>query len=67
MAAQKRQHNGSTGPSGGIGPGRRGLVPENPLPIWKAFVQVLILLGIPIGLLLVARTILRVYFPELGY
>ncbi len=43
------------------------LVPTDPLPGWLAAVQVLILLGIPITLLLVARLILHHFFPELGY
>jgi hypothetical protein len=29
--------------------------------------QVLLLLGVPIALLLIARPILRTFFPELGY
>jgi len=32
-----------------------------------AFVQTLILLGLPIGLLLFARVILHKFFPGLGY
>jgi hypothetical protein len=47
--------------------GRAGLIPANPLPVTTALVQVLILLGIPIALLVIARFILRRYFPELGY
>lgn len=47
--------------------GRPGLVPADPLPVWKALVQVLVLLAIPITLLLVARIVLRRFFPELGY
>ncbi len=46
---------------------RRSLEPADPLPAWKAVVQVAILLGIPLTLLLIARVILTVYFPELGY
>jgi ACR3 family arsenite efflux pump ArsB len=56
---------------GGGGPaqpvGRPGLIPAESLPVWKALVQVFILLGIPIALLVIARFILRRYFPELGY
>lgn len=48
--------------------GRRSLTPSGPpLTAWKAAVQVAVLLGIPITLLLIARIILRVYFPHLGY
>ena len=47
--------------------GRPSLVPSDPLPGWLAAVQVLILLGIPVTLLLVARLILHHYFPQLGY
>jgi hypothetical protein len=43
------------------------LVPTDPLPGWLAAVQVLILLGVPITLLLVARLVLHHYFPQLGY
>ena len=49
------------------GSGRPGLIPADPLPGWKALLQVLLLLGIPITLLLLARVILRRFFPELGY
>jgi len=56
---------------GGGGPvqplGRPSLIPADPLPVWKALVQVGILLGVPIALLVIARFILRRYFPELGY
>jgi hypothetical protein len=44
-----------------------GLVPSDPLPGWLAAVQVLILLGIPITLLLLARLVLHRFFPQLGY
>lgn len=47
--------------------GRPSLVPENPLPGWKALLQALFLLGMPIALLWLTRAILRAYFPELGY
>jgi hypothetical protein len=42
-------------------------VPSESLPVWKAVIQVLILLGIPITLLFAARVVLSVYFPHLGY
>lgn len=47
--------------------GRPSLVPADPLPGWKAMLQALFLLGVPIALLWITRAILRVFFPELGY
>ena len=47
--------------------GRARLVPENPLPPRVALLQVLILLGLPLGLLLLAKLVLRSFFPHLGY
>jgi hypothetical protein len=47
--------------------GRQGLVPAEPLSLRTALLQVAILLGIPLFLLVVARVILRTFFPELGY
>ncbi|HYV85521.1 MAG TPA: hypothetical protein VFB49_06400 [Patescibacteria group bacterium] len=53
---------------GGQGPaGRPPLEPADPLSGTTAFVQTLILLGLPIGLLLFARVILHKFFPGLGY
>jgi len=49
------------------GPGRIPLHPADPLPGWKALMQAAILLGLPLTLLLVARLILRKFFPSLGY
>ena len=37
------------------------------MPVWLALVQVAVLLGIPMAILLIAKPILRHYFPELGY
>ena len=54
-------------PPGSNPGGRPSLIPADPLPGWKALVQTALLLGIPIGLLLLAKVILRTYFPELGY
>jgi len=48
-------------------PQRPGLIPPDRLPGWLALVQIAILLGIPITLLLLARVVLRTWFPELGY
>ena len=47
--------------------GRPSLVPDDPLPGWKALLQALFLLGVPISLLWLTKAILRVYLPELGY
>lgn len=57
--------NGTTGP--GPGAGRPGLVPANPLPVRKALLQVLVLLGIPLALLIIGKVLIRAWFPELGY
>jgi hypothetical protein len=46
---------------------RPGLLPADPLPGWKALVQATVLLGIPLTLLLLAKLILRKFFPSLGY
>ena len=53
--------------SAGAGAGRPSLEPTEPLPLATAFIQVVVLLGVPIGLLLFAKVILRTFFPELGY
>ncbi|HEV8701616.1 MAG TPA: hypothetical protein VGV60_10140 [Candidatus Polarisedimenticolia bacterium] len=47
--------------------GRPGLEPADPLPGWKAIVQSLMLIGIPLALLLIAKFVLKTYYPELGY
>ena len=55
-------------PPGSPLPGARpGLVPADPLPLSTALLQVLLLLGVPVALLLLARPILRTFFPDLGY
>ncbi len=43
------------------------LIPANPLSPRVAFIQVALLVGIPLVLLLLARFILRQFFPSLGY
>lgn len=58
---------GAPPPGRAMPPGRPGLIPTDPLPGWKALVQAVFLLGIPLGLLLVAKVVLRTFFPELGY
>jgi hypothetical protein len=47
--------------------GRPSLIPDNPLPVSRALIQALVLLGVPILLLLVGKILLRRFFPELGY
>jgi hypothetical protein len=42
-------------------------VPANPLPLWRALVQVACLLGIPLALLVLAKLVVRRFFPDLGY
>ncbi len=54
------------GGRGGPGGGPR-LTPEVPLSGWLAFVQVAVLLGLPIGLLILVKIILKLFFPDLGY
>jgi hypothetical protein len=43
------------------------LIPANPLSPRLAFIQVALLVGVPLALLLLARLILRKFFPTLGY
>lgn len=62
MPPQRGTRSAGTGPTG-----RPGLVPAEPMPVWKALVQVAVLLGIPLTLLVLAKLVLRHYFPELGY
>ena len=54
------------GGRGGPGGGPR-LIPEVPLSGWIAFLQVAVLLGLPISLLILVKIILRLFFPDLGY
>ena len=42
-------------------------MPADPLPGWKAAVQALLLVGIPLVLLFAAKVVLKKLFPELGY
>ena len=65
--AEAKRRQGATPPGQTAHAGRPGLIPTDPLPGWKALVQAALLLGIPITLLLVAKVILRTYFPSLGY
>ncbi len=43
------------------------LIPAHPLSGREALVQLLVLIGIPLALLLLARYVLRALFPSLGY
>jgi hypothetical protein len=78
MARQNQPSGGAPPPGRGMTPGPRppgspqpgarpGLIPAIPLRLSTALLQVLLLLGVPIALLLLARPILRTFFPELGY
>ena len=67
MATTDRQE-GATHDRGRPTPGsRRSLSPANPMSGWLALFQILLLLGIPIMLLLLARLVLQKFFPALGY
>ena len=67
MSNGDRWQKGTRPPGQTAAPARRSLEPTDSLPAWKAVVQVAILLGIPIVLLLIARILLRAFFPHLGY
>ena len=43
------------------------LIPANPLSPRVALIQIALLVGIPLLLLLLARFVLRQFFPSLGY
>jgi len=66
-ANDRRPQRGIQAP-GAVQPvARPTLIPADRLPGWKAIAQALILLGVPIALLLIAKVILRTFFPQLGY
>jgi hypothetical protein len=69
MAPPNRRRPGSQmpGQTPSSNPARPLLIPSDPLPGWKALVQAIALLGIPIALLLLAKVVLRRFFPGLGY
>ena len=46
---------------------RPPLEPTNPLSTRMALIQTLLLLGIPLGLLALAKVVLSRFFPGLGY
>ena len=67
MAKPNRRPGGAIPPGQPSHAGRPSLVPADPLPGWKAAVQALLLLGIPLTLLFAAKLVLRKYFPDFGY
>ena len=67
MAKMNRRPSGANPPGQQPQGGRPTLIPADPLPGWKAAVQVVLLLGIPLTLLFVAKVVLKRFFPELGY
>ena len=67
MSQANRRPPGATHPGHHAPTGRPSLEPADPLPGWKAIVQALLLVGIPLALLLIAKVILKTYYPELGY
>jgi hypothetical protein len=67
MAKMNRRMSGATPPGQQSQGGRPSLTPADPLPGWKAAIQALILVGIPLTLLFAAKLVLKKLFPELGY
>ena len=67
MSQMNRRSAGANPPGHHLPSGRPGLVPSDPLPGSKALIQALLLVGLPLAFLLVARVILKRFFPELGY
>jgi hypothetical protein len=58
-----RGRESRTGPSTEV----PGLIPSDPLPARVAILQVVLLFGIPLLLLALAKYLLHRYFPTLGY
>ena len=54
------------GSAAGSGGGRPGLIPANPMPLSRAIIQVVLLLGIPLTILVLCKLALQRLFPELG-
>jgi hypothetical protein len=67
MSKMNRQQGGARQPGQGQPSARPSLVPADPLPGWKALVQAALLLGIPLALLFLAKIVVRIFYPELGY
>ncbi len=67
MSRNNRRSGGARPPGTAQPAVRHSLTPVDPLPGWKALVQAVLLLGIPLTLLLLAKLVLRSFFPSLGY
>jgi len=67
MSQMNRRPAGANPPGHHLPSGRPSLAPADHLSGRKAVVQALLLAGIPLALLLVAKVILNRFFPELGY
>ncbi len=67
MSQANRRPSGAPHPGHQASGGRPPLEPVDPLPGWKATVQALLLVGIPMALLLIAKFVLHTYYPEFGY
>ena len=67
MSRNNRRSSGARPPGTAQPAPRLSFTPANPLPGWKALVQAVLLLGIPLTLLLLAKLVLRTFFPSLGY
>ena len=67
--AEAKGNRGKGGTPGGTARKEPGaeLVPANPLSAREALLQVVLLIGIPLVLLILARFALRQFFPSLGY
>ena len=68
MADSRKSRNkqGGQQPAGKKEPAGE-LIPSHPLSGREAILQVVLLLGIPLALLILARFFLRQFFPSLGY
>ena len=67
MSISNRQQRAAGVQRPGSASVRPSLVPKEPLSGWVALVQVLVMLGVPLTLLILAKLVLKSYFPELGY
>jgi len=67
MPKMNRRQGGANPPGQQPQGGRPSLIPADPLPGWKAAIQALLLVGIPLALLFAAKLVLKRFFPELGY
>jgi len=67
MSKHNRRPGGARPPGVNQPVSRPSLSPADPLPASKALLEAVLLLGIPLGLLLLAKLVLRTFFPSLGY